>query len=143
MDFGFTTTICQQKGAPMTRSGPFHAEEEHSVECANCGSTDVYRSRRSLLERSLNWIFRYHQRPFHCSTCKSRFWVRLDPHVWRRVMRLEIRLTMKRLKWYAVVILIAALIAWVIYVYEAGLMMFEKKALEVWENTDLTPSEQR
>ena len=131
------------EGAYMTRSGPLHAEEEPSVECANCGSSDVYRSRRTLIEHSLNWLFRYHQRPFHCSTCKSRFWVRLEFHVWWRVMRHEILITMKRSKWYAVTILIAVLIAWVIYVYEAGLTMFEKKALEVWENTDLTPSEQR
>ena len=127
----------------MSRVGPLHANDEKVVECPKCGSPDIHRSKRSWMERSLNWVFFYHQRPFHCSTCKNRFWVRLEPHVWRRMMRYEMRLTLRRLKWYLVVFVLAAVVSLFIIEYEGGLTAFEEKVLEVWENTDLTHPEQR
>lgn len=67
----------------------------------------------------------------------------MEPRVWRRMMRYEMRLTLQRLKWYLVVFVIAAITSLFIIKYEGGLSVMEERLLEVWKNTDLTHPEQR
>ncbi|MBT5874667.1 MAG: hypothetical protein HOH43_14715 [Candidatus Latescibacteria bacterium] len=67
----------------------------------------------------------------------------MEPRVWRRMMRYEMRLTLQRLKWYLVVFVIAAITSLFIIEYEGGVTVMEERLLEVWKNTDLTHPEQR
>ena len=67
----------------------------------------------------------------------------MEPRVWRRMMRYEMRLTLQQLKWYLVVFVIAAITSLFIIEYEGGVTVMEERLLEVWKNTDLTHPEQR
>lgn len=84
------------------------------MQCPACGSSDVHRSRRRWHERLFNWLLWFHQRPYRCSRCKTRFWVRLTPRAWRRTMGLRFNQMTGRWHWYLGVWLLIVLTAWMV-----------------------------
>jgi hypothetical protein len=95
----------------------FDTEPKHGVTCPSCGSTEVYRSRRTWLEHLFNWLVRFHQRPFYCRTCRTRFWVSLPFGVWRRVMKLELLILYDAARWYLVTLFVALVFAWLLMLF--------------------------
>ena len=83
------------------------------MNCPHCGGTDRHRSRRNQFERAFNWLFWYHQRPFRCTKCRTRYWVRLEPRVWRRGLRKEGVKVFRSWGLSLAAMALAALVAWI------------------------------
>lgn len=86
------------------------------MQCPTCGSTDVYRSKRDWFERVFNGLFWYHQRPFRCATCMTRYWIRLEPRVWRHAFKLRVNKLARAWGIYAGAFVLTILIAWILNV---------------------------
>lgn len=84
------------------------------MRCPVCGSTDVYRSKRDWFERVFNGLFWYHQRPFRCATCMTRYWIRLEPRVWRHAFKLRMSKMIRAWGIYAGAFILTILIAWIL-----------------------------
>ena len=82
------------------------------MRCPTCGSPDVYRSKRAWFERIFNWLFWYHQRPYRCSVCMTRHWMRLEPSVWRHTFRSRAFKMLRAWGFYFGALVLAVIIAW-------------------------------
>ena len=82
------------------------------MRCPTCGSTDVYRSKRRSFERIFNWMFWYHQRPYRCTTCMTRYWSKLDSRVWRHTLKTRAVRAARAWGLYFGALVLAALVAW-------------------------------
>lgn len=82
------------------------------MQCPRCGSPEVYRSKRALFERVFNSLFWYHQRPYRCALCMTRYWVRLEPRVWRHTLRMRVHKALRAWGLYIGALLLTAIIAW-------------------------------
>lgn len=82
------------------------------MRCPTCGSTDIYRSKRDWFERLFNWLFWYHQRPYRCGYCMTRYWVRLEPRVWRHAFKLRFHKLIRGWGFYMGALLLVIIVAW-------------------------------
>lgn len=82
------------------------------MRCPTCGSNEVYRSRRDLFERIFNGIFWYQQRPYRCAHCMTRYWMRLEPRVWRHTFRLRAHKWLRAWGFYFGALLLTLVVAW-------------------------------
>ncbi|MBM3262779.1 MAG: hypothetical protein FJY97_05050 [candidate division Zixibacteria bacterium] len=84
------------------------------MQCPTCGSTDVYRSKRDWFERIFNGLFWYHQRPYRCGYGMTRYWVRLEPRVWRHAFKLRLHKLVLGWGFYIGGLMLAIVVAWVL-----------------------------
>lgn len=82
------------------------------MRCPTCSSSEVYRSKRDWFEKVCNGIFWYQQRPYRCAHCMTRYWVRLEPRVWRHTFKLRAHKWFRAWGFYFGALLLTLIVAW-------------------------------